>query len=287
MAQTREKTKATTSYGSATAFMGALLLVLLGATVLVAIVLARKRFDYGARAQGVRNGAPHQPAKPDSLPDSLHLADDVALRSWLIDGCLIALDTIKVKYASDMLLGMNCDAAKARALEDYGRVDVSPLMLGASLVPRGAEPTVLAFHALNVRRETDRLLIVGKTPAGAILRVVYHFGIVWKDSSLVAQRMVLVRKVSPDEIQRLGDVKQVTSGSEVHLPFRFHLLPVPDISPLAAAVEDRSGRTSNFVVVFEARGDPASDRETDRERPGTRIPKQSRGDSRKNSELGR
>ncbi|MHB1038331.1 MAG: hypothetical protein ACYC35_28245 [Pirellulales bacterium] len=247
--------------------MRVLIVMLVTALIMGGISLAHKGLEPGAQGQEEKSLAPHEPTKVDSLPDSLRFASDVALRKRLIEGGLRELDAIRTKYANDMLLGINCDVAKARVLQDYGRATVSPLMLGASLMPRGGQQSVFAFHAINLGRETDRLLIVGRTRAGALFRVVYHFDIEWKAPSLVEQRMTLARKVSPDEIEKLGDVKRVASGREVHLPFRFGQLPIPDISPIAAAVEDRSGRTSNFVAVLEARGGPASGEETDKVQP--------------------
>ncbi len=222
--------------------MRVLIAILVTAFIVGGILLARKELGPAA-------------TMPEALPDSLRFPDDETLRDRLIEGVFGGLDMIKTKYPDDMLLAINCDVAKTRVAEDYATANVSPFMLGASLMPRGGQPLVLAFHALNLDRETDRLLIVGRTRDGALLRVVYHFNITHKDPSLVAQRMALVQKVSAEEIERLGDVKRTKSGAEVHLPFRFNQLPMPDISPLAAAVEDRSGRPSNFVPVLEAASD--------------------------------
>lgn len=283
MRRTRNK-MAASSPRSAIAPMRVLTVMLVTAFIIGGVLLGRKRLGPGAQGQDERSVAPQQVTTLDSLPDSLRLAGDVALRDKLIEGGLRELDGIKGKYANDMLLGINCEAAKARMVRDYGTANVTPFMLGASLISRGGQQPVFAFHALNLRRETDRLLIVGKTPAGAILRVVYHFDIALKDPSLLARRMALVRKVSPDEIGRLGDVKRVGSGSEVHLPFRFGQLPIPDISPIAAGVEDRSGRTSNFVPVVESRAGPASGEQTDTVQPSTTTPKQSQRKSTSVSE---
>jgi hypothetical protein len=243
------------------AFIAVLIVILMVASIIVIILHSHEESASGLHVQGEKNLGSNQPTKITALPDSLKFANSDLLRDRLINDGLIELDTIKSKYATDMLLGVNCDVAKSRVFQDYGKENISPLMLGASIIHLNGRKPVFAFQALNLDRETDRLLIVGRTSTGDLLRVVYHIDIEMKEPSLVVQRFRSMQKVSIDEIQRLGEVKWIKSEIQVYLPFLSYPLPIPDISPIAAAVEDRKGRSSNFVTVLEMDQTPQKIRE--------------------------
>lgn len=165
--------------------------------------------------------------------------------------CLHMLNSVKRTDPDNVLLGVNCELAKERAVQDCEQANASPLMLDAVLLPHGEREPILRFSALNTRRETDRLLLAGKTATGELLRVVYSLNGAWKEASLVTLRGVSVRKVSTEDIQRLGSVKRSEVGIEVNIRIKpgTSEIPIPDITPIVAAVGDRNGYVSNFIKV--------------------------------------
>jgi hypothetical protein len=188
-------------------------------------------------------------ALDDDLPDRIDIADPEEKRRHLLDQAQEWMAEVSETFPDDPVVRANCSLASERAAADYANRKAHPLAMAAWLDVNGKRDS-FEIHALNVRRETDQIVIAAKTADGRLLRIVDELGRRAKDYSLIAVRAVLVKRVPLAEL--VEKAEEGPSGELVLVTTHTSpatVLLVPDSVPLAAAVRDRGGALSNFVPV--------------------------------------
>jgi hypothetical protein len=190
------------------------------------------------------------------LRDSLQIQDPEKRRQVLIREATEMLGTLREKFSDDPVIVANCALAMHVVRSTASDGDDRPLALAAWLQD-SAPPCAAALwvFAVNIRRETDQVVIASIDKQGKTLRVICQFRGTLKTPSYVD---ALSLGCNFDALE--GVMQGATSNPEGWFVLRddYERLRKPLVLPrdvsLAVAVRDRVGKMSNYVPVRDLRG---------------------------------
>ena len=193
---------------------------------------------------------PQQPLELQPLPENaLNRSSGAELKPILLESARHFCTTHPVlNFVSDGAVAIGNMEAALNILDSARSFDqAAPVAIYATFGIDGLKRKYVGVWALNLNRETLRLTIIAHGPDRQVVRISAALPCREKALEFIDQHFTLAAFVTWDEITRSAEWTSDTRG-QISVK-EGDTVPIPMDVALAAGIEDRNGKKSNFVPV--------------------------------------